>query len=149
MYLLVDHATASASEPLVHVLKTSRRATVIGERTAGHMLMALPASLRDGWVATIPEADFIAADGVRIEGAGVEPNVKTAQTDSYLAVARRLEGTLPFSAAFVRGGSVQTHSSGRPTPSAPIVPRLPQRIASSPRPMPLRWPPCTSGLLSS
>lgn len=105
VYLLVDGATASASEPLVHVLKTSKRATVIGERTAGHMLMALPAPLRDGWVATIPEADFITADGTRLEGTGVEPNVKTEESNMYLAVADRLEATLPFSAAFVRGGT--------------------------------------------
>jgi hypothetical protein len=105
VYLLVDHATASASEPLAHVLKTSKLATVIGDRTAGHMLMALPVSLRDGWVATVPESDFIAADGTRIEGAGVEPNVKTAQSDVYLGVADQFDGTLPFSAAFVRGGS--------------------------------------------
>jgi Peptidase family S41 len=108
VYLLVDHATASASEPLMHFLAVARRATVIGERTSGAMLMALPHALRDGWVATIPEADFIAADGTRIEGNGVEPNIKAAPTEVFLAVADQMETTLPYSAAILRAGPYET-----------------------------------------
>ena len=108
VYLLVDGRTSSASEPLAHALKVAKRATVIGERTAGAMLTALPHALGDGWVVTIPQADFITADGRRLEGAGVEPDVKTDPNDVLFAVADRLTATLPFSAEVLRGGSYET-----------------------------------------
>jgi hypothetical protein len=108
VFLLVDGGTASASEPLAYALKTSRRATLVGEKTAGHMLTALPFGLRDGWVATIPVADFEAADGVRLEGTGVEPDVKAASNEAFLAVADRIGTRLPYSSAVLRGGSYET-----------------------------------------
>ena len=108
VYLLVDGGTSSASEPLAHALKVARRATVIGERTAGAMLTALPQPLRDGWVVTIPQADFVTADGRRLEGSGVEPDVKVDSDDVFFAVADRLSATLPFSAEVLRGGSYET-----------------------------------------
>lgn len=107
VYLLVDSRTASASEPLAHVLKVTRRATIIGERTAGSMLMALPYALPDGWVATIPIADFIAADGTRLEGRGVDADVKVAPDQVFLAAADRIEIVFPFSGAALRAGSLE------------------------------------------
>lgn len=107
VYLLVDRRTASASEPLAHVLRTTRRATVIGERTAGAMLTALPQPLRDGWVAVIPEADFITGDGVRLEGSGVEPHVRSSPTEVFLAVAERITGVAPFSGTILRAGALE------------------------------------------
>lgn len=107
VYLLVDGRTSSASEPLADALKTAKRATLMGERTAGAMLTALPHPLRDGWVVTIPQADFITADGRRLEGTGVEPDVKTDPSEVILAVADRLAATLPFSAEVLRGGSYE------------------------------------------
>jgi carboxyl-terminal processing protease len=107
VYLLIDGGTASASEPLVHALRASGRATLVGERTAGHMLLALPHSLPEGWVAVVPEADFVAADGTRLEGRGIEPQVKCASDQVFLQVADRLERELPFSAALLRGGSYE------------------------------------------
>lgn len=108
VYLLTDKGTASASEPLAYLLKTSRRATLVGERTAGAMLTALPHRVGDGWLVTVPEADFVAADGVRLEGKGVEPDIKVASNDVFLEVANQIEKTLPFSAAMLRGESYES-----------------------------------------
>src|SRR6185369_2989974 len=77
------------------------------EKTAGHMLLALPHALVDGWVAVVPEADFVAADGTRLEGRGVEPHVPCASDHVFLEVADRLEKDLPYSAALLRGGSYE------------------------------------------
>jgi hypothetical protein len=107
VYVLVDNATSSASEPLAHALKVAKRATLVGERTAGAMLTALPHALRDGWVVTIPQADFITADGRRLEGSGVEPDVKVDPDNAFLAVADRIAARLPFSAEMLRGGSYE------------------------------------------
>jgi len=108
VYLLVDRASASASEPLAHALLTTRRATLIGERTAGKMLMALPHALTDGWVVIVPEADFIAADGSRLEGRGVEPQVQTSPNDVYIAAADQMASFLPYSAAIIRAQSSES-----------------------------------------
>ena len=108
VYLLVDKASASASEPLAHALSTTRRATLIGERTSGKMLMALPHMLGDGWVLTVPEFDFIAGDGTRLEARGVEPQVQISSNEAYLATADQMVSFLPYSAAVVRGQSSES-----------------------------------------
>lgn len=105
VYLLIDARTGSASEPLAHTLKVLGRATLVGEPTAGRMLMALPTPLRDGWLVTIPEANFVTADGTFLENNGVEPHIKTAPERVFLEVADRIADKLPFSAEVVRGGS--------------------------------------------
>lgn len=107
VFLYVDSGSGSASEPLAHALKVAKRATVVGERTAGAMLTALPHSLSDGWVVTVPVADFIMADGRRLEGSGVQPDVKTDPSEVFLATADRLVPTMPFSAEMLRGGSYE------------------------------------------
>jgi hypothetical protein len=107
VFVLVDRRTASASEPLAHALQVSRRATVVGERTAGSMLMALPYSLGDGWVATVPVADFVLPDGRRLEGRGVRPDVASPADRVFLAVADQIAATLPFDASTLRAGSLE------------------------------------------
>lgn len=133
VYLLVDRTTGSALEPLAHVLKGTRRATVIGERTAGDMLMALPHGLSEGWVVRIPESDFIASDGARLEAKGVEPGVKTAANDVFLAVADQIEASLPYSAAVLRGAIYE--GLKRPA-DAERAYRVALRLADQQRPVP-------------
>jgi tetratricopeptide (TPR) repeat protein len=108
VYLLVDRRTASASEVLAHALKVSGRATLVGSRTAGSMLTALPHALRDGWVLTIPEADFIAADGTRIEGKGVPADLPAASGEPFLVVADQIKEAAPYSSAVLRAGSLES-----------------------------------------
>jgi len=105
VYLLTDARTGSASEPLAHTLKVLRRATLVGQRTAGAMLMALPTSLGDGWIVTIPEANYVTADGTFLEGSGVEPDIRTSPERVFIVVADQIADMLPYSAEVVRGGS--------------------------------------------
>jgi hypothetical protein len=133
VYLLVNRTTASASEPLAHILKATRRAKVIGDRTAGAMLMALPHGLGEGWVVVIPEADFIASDGARLEAKGVEPDVKAAPNDVFLVVADQIEAMVPYSAAVLRGGWYELLK--RPA-DAERAYRLALRLADRQRPVP-------------
>jgi hypothetical protein len=72
--LLIDHGTAGTSEPLAHLLKTSGRATLVGERTAGSTVIAFPHSVPAGWVLFIPEGDYYTPQGFRLEGRGVAPD---------------------------------------------------------------------------
>ncbi|GAC1690166.1 MAG: hypothetical protein NVS9B3_08750 [Gemmatimonadaceae bacterium] len=108
VYALIDHQTASASEPLVHLLGASGRATLVGERTAGAMLAAPPHMLGDGWVLILPEADFYAADGTRLEGVGVAPHVATSSADAMVHVADRIRERDPYAATVLLAESYTT-----------------------------------------
>ena len=104
VFLVTDRQTGSASEPLVHLLKATGRATVVGEATAGSVLLALPQPLSAGFVILIPRADYYMADGTRLEGRGVQPHVKRPSADALVAVAERLRKTRPYPGTLLLGG---------------------------------------------
>jgi Peptidase family S41 len=90
--VLTSNNTASACEPLVSALQLHRLATIVGEQTAGAMLNAEKFDLGNRWFAFIPTADYYTADGVRLEGVGVTPDVKVPQVsalDSVLSLLTR------------------------------------------------------------
>lgn len=103
VYLLIDGRSGSASEPLAHHLRVTERATLVGERTAGAMLSAPPHSIGDGWMLILPEADYYAADGTRLEGRGVDPHVATTSAEAPYEVARRLQARDPYIGALMLG----------------------------------------------
>jgi carboxyl-terminal processing protease len=73
--LLVDRTSRSAAELTPAALQESRRALVIGEHTAGAVLISQDTVLPDGGRMTLSRADFITAGGVRLEKRGVEPDI--------------------------------------------------------------------------
>jgi hypothetical protein len=101
VYLLINGFAASASEPLAKLLKRTGRATLVGERTAGAILAAVPHHVGDGWVLALPEGDYYAADGVRLEGRGVEPDVKVPWRDALISIADSLRARDPYAAALI------------------------------------------------
>lgn len=107
VFLLVDETSGSASEPLAHLLKTTGRATLVGERTGGGMLSAPPHPVGDGWVMIFPEADYFAADGTRLEGNGVRPHVAVASDRALTTVAERIRAEQPYAGALLLGTAHQ------------------------------------------
>jgi hypothetical protein len=105
VFLLVDRRSASASEPLAYLLRSTGRATLVGESTAGAMLAAPPHPVGQGWLLTLPEADYFAVDGTRLEGRGVAPHVTTRPVDALGVVADSLIAAHPYAAAMVRGAA--------------------------------------------
>lgn len=103
VYLLINRRSASSSEPLAHLLASTGRATLVGERTMGAMLSGPPRHAGDGWVLVVPEADYFAADGVRLEGIGVPPHVPVDSDRALNAVAERLARRAPYAAAILDG----------------------------------------------
>ncbi|HEV2705461.1 MAG TPA: S41 family peptidase [Pyrinomonadaceae bacterium] len=90
--VLIDEYCYSASEAFAGVVKEMRAATLIGRRTAGAMLGADVFPIAGGWMLVLPVWDFRTAGGVRVEGVGVEPDIKvkfTEKTDADLSEALR------------------------------------------------------------
>jgi len=77
IFVLTNHNTASTCEPIVYALKENKRATIIGENTAGAMLSATLFDISGKYKLYLPIADFYTYDGVRLEGVGVKPNIET------------------------------------------------------------------------
>ncbi len=73
--VLIDGNVASAAEPLADVLKSTGRATLIGETTAGAVLSAVYTTLPGGWGFYLPEATYYNAAGVELERRGVAPDI--------------------------------------------------------------------------
>jgi hypothetical protein len=108
VFVLVDGGSASASEPPAHHLKVTGRATLIGKRTAGAVLAQLPHNVGEDFVLLIPEGDFYAADGTRLEGNGVTPHIDATSQEAALAAAHEIEKYQPADGAvFVAINAIQ------------------------------------------
>lgn len=82
LYILTNKYTGSTCEPIVYLLKTSKRATIIGENTAGAMLSAETFDISGKYKLALPIADFYTYDGVRLDGIGVAPNIETTSKNA-------------------------------------------------------------------
>lgn len=78
--VLVDGQSRSAAELTPAALQEARRALVVGERTAGAVLISQDTRLPDGGRLTLSRADFITSGGVRLEKNGVRPDLLAPRT---------------------------------------------------------------------
>lgn len=74
LVVLTDRGSRSAKEILSFILKSSGRATLVGETTAGNVLGTSPYRVNDWSYLEIPMVD-VTVDHERLEGKGVSPNV--------------------------------------------------------------------------
>ena len=95
LLVLVDSESASSSELLARTVQLTRRGTVIGERTAGGVMLSrewhLQVSSGDSVIiygTRVAVADFIMSDGARLEKAGVVPELTVVPTAEDLASGR-------------------------------------------------------------
>lgn len=78
--VLVDGSSRSAAELTPAALQQSRRAVVVGEQTAGAVLISQDTELPDGGRLSLSRADLIMRDGRRLEKNGVAPDAVVART---------------------------------------------------------------------
>ncbi|HWA28131.1 MAG TPA: S41 family peptidase [Lacunisphaera sp.] len=76
--ILTSESTGSAAEIFTHVLQYNGRATVIGRRTAGAVIVSHNYRLPGGGTLQVPVQDYRGLDGRRLEGRGVLPNITVA-----------------------------------------------------------------------
>lgn len=77
--VLVDGESRSAAELTPAALQEAGRAVVVGEPTAGAVLISQETRLPDGGKLTLSRADFVTSGGVRLEKRGVTPDVLAAK----------------------------------------------------------------------
>lgn len=84
LYVLVNGRTASAGESLAYMLKHLKRATVVGEVTAGAGNGAMRHRVNDEFTVTIAsETTINTVTKTSFEKVGVIPNIKTNSEDAY------------------------------------------------------------------
>ena len=95
--VMVDHLSVSSAEEFSGGLKAIKRATIVGERTPGIVVIANFEKLPNGATFMYPKAWTITADGTVLEGHGVIPDIETTldrnellqEKDSQLEAAVR------------------------------------------------------------
>ncbi len=71
--VLVNGGSGSASEIAAAALQENLGAPVVGQKSAGAVLVSMMGPFPHGYMLQYPVTDFVTARGVRLEGAGVEP----------------------------------------------------------------------------
>lgn len=77
--ILTGTRTGSAAEIFSHVLQYHGRATVVGRRTAGAVIVSHHYRLPGGGTLQVPIQDYRGLDGRRLEGRGVRPDIGVPQ----------------------------------------------------------------------
>ena len=95
VFVLVDAESASASELLARVVQLTNRGTIIGDKTAGAVMLSRYRPLIAGsgdnviaYGARVTVADVVMTDGGGLEKNGVEPDFKVVPTAEDLAAGR-------------------------------------------------------------
>ncbi len=92
--VLINRRTASASEIVAAALKETLQAPLVGSPSAGAVLTATYASLSEGFELHYPVSDFVTANGVRLEGNPLQPDVEAPdprRNEPDVAIARAIE----------------------------------------------------------
>lgn len=74
LVVLINEGSRSAKEVFAYIMKKSKRAVLIGTHTAGHVLGTSPARVEDWAYLEIPMVQ-LEADGEKLEGIGVQPDI--------------------------------------------------------------------------
>lgn len=80
--VLVDSDSRSAAELTPAALQEAGRAVVVGERTAGAVLISQDTRLPDGGRLSLSRSNFVTAGGVRLEKRGVTPDLTPPAPES-------------------------------------------------------------------
>ncbi len=97
---LINGQTQSASELVAEVLRTARGAALIGETSAGALLIQQPFDVGDQFTLSLPIADYVSHGSGRIEGAGLVPDINATDQDaqsvalSFLSEMQNFAGKL-------------------------------------------------------
>lgn len=78
LVVLINKGSRSAKEVFAYIMKTSKRAILVGEQTGGNVLGTSPSPVGDWGFLEIPMVD-VKTNGVRLEKVGVAPDFAVPQ----------------------------------------------------------------------
>jgi carboxyl-terminal processing protease len=93
LVVLLDRASASASEVLAGALRDEGRATLVGSRTFGKALVQTTVTLPDGGALKLTIARYRTPSGLDIQNVGLRPSIR-AVDDRATAADEALERAL-------------------------------------------------------
>ena len=99
--VLVDKSSRSAAELTPAALQEAGRAVIVGEKTAGAVLISMDTELADGGRMTLSRADFVTRGGVRLEKRGVAPDILVADAGEPVS-SGRVDSALEAAVAALR-----------------------------------------------
>jgi hypothetical protein len=73
--VLVSRSSASASEIVAAALRDHANAAILGQPSAGKVLLSVHAKLPHGFELQFPTADYVTSKGVRLEGSPIRPHI--------------------------------------------------------------------------
>ena len=89
VFVLLDERSASATELAADALRASGITTLVGRQSAGEMLSQSMFDVTDGFIVSLPVADYYSVEHGRIEGTGVPVDVEVAP-DAAMQTAKDL-----------------------------------------------------------
>jgi carboxyl-terminal processing protease len=89
VFVVVNKQSASATELAVDAFRSSGLTTIVGEQTAGQMLSQSFFDAKDGFMLSLPVADYASTKHGRLEGVGVPVDVAVPSAQA-LETAQRL-----------------------------------------------------------
>lgn len=82
LYVLTDSKTNKAAEILASILRTTKRATIVGQKTAGQRYVTESISLTPEWNLMIPVAGFYQSGNLKDEELELSPDIKVDNQDA-------------------------------------------------------------------
>lgn len=73
--VLISRSSASASEITAAALRDHANALLVGQPSAGKVLMSIHANLTEGYKLQLPTSDYVTMKGVRLEGNPLRPHI--------------------------------------------------------------------------
>ena len=89
VFVLLDNHAASATEMAADALSASGLVTIIGQPSAGEMLSQSMFDIGEGFLVSVPVADYYSFANGRIEGAGVAVDIES-DPDQALTLAKQM-----------------------------------------------------------
>ncbi len=88
VYILADSRTSKTAEVLIYILKNKKIATIIGQKTAGALMLAERITINNEYDIYLPVSEYYTAEGRSLNKIGIEPDIKVSGEDAMKYVLK-------------------------------------------------------------
>jgi hypothetical protein len=89
-FILTDSRTSRVSEALVYIIKKSGIATIVGQKTAGALILSENIRINNEYDLNLPVSDFYTDDGKNLNKNGIYPDIQLSGEDALKYVLKML-----------------------------------------------------------